>query len=227
MSVAKEQAVRMYLQFLEDPLSAVDTTQLASLEAKMSETRDPVEKLKLMTAIDGLADMAGAAIRGRFVKHALSWATSHGVKAKSFAALGVPQSVLVDAGFLLAPSQPNLTAQTSERAAQAGAATSKNELDPEPPTLPAPSERAAASPSRKNRPAVFGEAVASAILNTKKKEVFTIRQITEKTGATPATVTKTLGVLVAKGVVISVGPLQLTEGRGKAPAGYQLTSTSS
>ena len=225
MSLAQEQAVRSYLQFLEDPSSAVDPSRLGELEAKIRESHDPIEKLKLMTAIDGLADMAGATVKSRFVKSAMVWATAHGVKTKSFLSLGVPMSVLAEAGFpeispgvpLEGSSQPANSPLTSE--------APSSESDPSSPTrLVAPRHnKSVKGTGRKNRPGVSTAVVETNIFE--KKDVFTVREIVQQTGATPATVTKTLVMLVAKGTVGKMGVLE-TASRGKAPVGYQVTGKS-
>ena len=47
-----EEAVRNYLQFLEDPSKLVDAGALANLETRLAQVTDPVEQLRVLAEID-------------------------------------------------------------------------------------------------------------------------------------------------------------------------------
>jgi hypothetical protein len=76
------------------------------------------------------------------------------------------------------------------------------------------------APAFRNRaPGVKSERIRSAVLGT--SGVFTIRDITDDTHATTATVTKVVNELVQSGSVLEAGPLA-NHARGRSPMQYKV-----
>jgi hypothetical protein len=208
VSLVQEEAVRGYLKFLDDPSSAIDPKTYQDLKRKLQAATDPIEKLKLMTAIDTLAETAAELIEARFIRDAMPWAKAHGIQTKSFRALGVCAEILQRAGFTanlsdqscLEPTAPMVGAVASFASHSVG--------------------RGAAEVSRRtNREPVRVDAVRREILG--KEKVFTIREIAEGTGATVASVAKQVEVLIAARSLEDVG-LITSGGRGRAPRGFRV-----
>ena|GEM_PF-1438477 len=95
-----EHAVRLYLQHLADPSASVDQTRVRELEAEVSRTTDPLDRLRAITALERARTVDGSALRQGFVRHARAWAEAEGIAPNAFLELGVPREVLVEAGLL-------------------------------------------------------------------------------------------------------------------------------
>ncbi len=98
------EAVRSYLQWLEDPSSVRDHEAIAEAHTQATAAADPLDRLKALSRLQLLEAVDGDMFRLRFVEHAASWANANGVTPEAFMKLGVPQDVLRDAG--LVPSGP-------------------------------------------------------------------------------------------------------------------------
>lgn len=97
---AQEEAVRRYLEYVKDPASIVDASQVEKLEARLAEATDPVERLTLRGHLEAAREGNGEAVREGFGAHAKAWADDKGVTASAFEAEGVPRDVLADAGLV-------------------------------------------------------------------------------------------------------------------------------
>ncbi len=97
-----ETAVRSYLQWLEDPSSVRDHVAIAEAESASKNAKDPIERLKALSALQVLEAVDGATFRAGFVEHAAEWANENAVTAEAFATLGVPAEVLSEAGLVKA-----------------------------------------------------------------------------------------------------------------------------
>jgi hypothetical protein len=95
-----EHAVRLYLQHLADPSASVDQTRVRELEAEVSRTVDPLDRLRAITALERARTVDGSALRAGFVRHARAWAEAEGIAPNAFLELGVPREVLVEAGLI-------------------------------------------------------------------------------------------------------------------------------
>jgi len=98
-STDPEGAVRLYLMFLEDPNKLVDKGNIANLEGRLDTANDPIEKLKLITALERAKVTDGSAFEKDFISTAKSWADESGIPVSAFQELGVSDSVLNAAGF--------------------------------------------------------------------------------------------------------------------------------
>lgn len=106
MSAKKiEDGIRSYLDSLgvsQKPV--VDREAVKSLKAEIRAAKDPIAKLRLIAVLEEeqagrVPDIAGD--KAVFVAQAKAWAEAEGIPASAFQALGVPDDVLVEAGFSL------------------------------------------------------------------------------------------------------------------------------
>lgn len=100
LAESAEDAVRKYLVFLDDPASLVDADRVESLEKDLASESDPVERLKILSALERASSADGAALRSNFVKHAAGFARSENIPPTAFLSMGVPRQTLLDAGLL-------------------------------------------------------------------------------------------------------------------------------
>jgi hypothetical protein len=94
------EAVRSYLQWLEDPSSVRDHDAIAEAHAQATTAADPLERLKALSKLQTLEAVDGDLFRTRFVEHAASWAAANEVTPEAFMKLDVPRDVLEEAGLL-------------------------------------------------------------------------------------------------------------------------------
>ena len=94
-------AVRAYLDYLKDPKSIVDEDQIAKLTEELDNETDPLEQLRLASAIAGLRSGDETGVRQGFIDHAKSWADANltAGHVEAFKLLNVEPSVLREAGF--------------------------------------------------------------------------------------------------------------------------------
>jgi len=201
-----EEAVRRYLQFLEDPSKLVDTATVQTLESRLARLTDPVERLRVLAEIDRVKAVDGSDVEESFIHHARTWAESEGIPGGAFRHLGVPEDVLVRAGLVdggkrrpgrkSATTTPSRSSRGSKasRAARAGGG-----------------RRARWTPA---------EAITAWVLAT--AEPFTLADVQRGAGGSPATVRKAIDELVTGARVERLGPATGGTGRGRAPIRYQL-----
>ncbi len=97
--MSAEEAVRNYLQYLDDPDSLRDDAKIAELEAAAASAGDAIERLRALDALAKANVVDGSQVRMAFVAHAKAWADGEGIDVAAFRAMGVPADVLRDAGF--------------------------------------------------------------------------------------------------------------------------------
>ena len=107
------EAVRSYLQWLEDPSSVRDHEAIAEAHAQATTAADPLDRLKALSRLQALEAVDGDMFRARFVEHAASWATANEVTPEAFTKLEVPRDVLEDAG--LVPSRATAGTRSGKR----------------------------------------------------------------------------------------------------------------
>lgn len=122
--------MRDYLQFLRDPASMRDEHEIARLTLAVSAATDPLEELKMRSALAKAADDDGQQYRDAFVDHAKSYAESNAIAVEAFRAMGVADVDLRDAGLLssqrASPSKRRVSMETIRAAIPAGSFTSKD-----------------------------------------------------------------------------------------------------
>ncbi|MDY7106493.1 MAG: hypothetical protein S0880_35400 [Actinomycetota bacterium] len=94
-----EEAVRLYLLYLDDPAKLRDEQLIEKLEGEAEKAGDPVEKLKVLGELERAKAINGDQFRSDFVRLAHGWAEDQGVPVTAFTSMGVPQDVLAEAGF--------------------------------------------------------------------------------------------------------------------------------
>ena len=108
-----EDAIRRYLNFLEDPAKLRDEAEVQRRTLAVLEATDPIEKLKALTALERAAAVDEAALRQAFIRHAKGWADENGIGVRAFSELKVPNEVLADAGFDVPAGRPRRATPTS------------------------------------------------------------------------------------------------------------------
>jgi hypothetical protein len=98
-TVSPEAAVRLYLTFLEDPSKLVDTQEVKRLEGHIEKAKDPLDKLRAISALHRARAVDPASYAYGFVKHAKRWADEEGVPEAAFREMSVPEDVLRAAGY--------------------------------------------------------------------------------------------------------------------------------
>jgi hypothetical protein len=97
-----EDVVRTYLTALKDPSALRDDDAITSLEQRIEQTGDQIERLKLRQQLLEARSPSLDRFEEEFVTHAKAWADEQGVTAEAFASEGVPAAVLRRAGFSVA-----------------------------------------------------------------------------------------------------------------------------
>jgi hypothetical protein len=95
-----EEAVRLYLTFLENPDSLRDDEQVNQLEKKLSTVSDPLERLKTFAAIERAKTVDSETLQRNFVQHAKTWADENDVPPAAFKQARVPDDLLRQAGLV-------------------------------------------------------------------------------------------------------------------------------
>lgn len=103
MAAAKsqEEAIRRYLTYINNPDELVDQSQIETLQQKLSESHDPVERIKLRNEIERTKQPPADELEAEFVRVAKQWAEQHGISAEALRAEGVKPAVLRKAGFTI------------------------------------------------------------------------------------------------------------------------------
>lgn len=101
------EAVRSYLQWLEDPSSVRDHEAIAEAHTQATTATDPLDRLKALSRLQALEAVDGDMFRARFIEHAASWAATNDVTPEAFMKLDVPRDVLQEAGLLPTTGTPS------------------------------------------------------------------------------------------------------------------------
>ena len=192
--VTPESAVRRYLVWLADPSSAVDQDAVDKADALFAQATDPIDRLHAAAARERARAADVDAIRRDFVRHAKAYGDAEGIPAAAYRALGVPDDVLSEAGFVLPSSR-------GRRGPAAGRRTGSSS-----PALRAPS--------------IPVSQIKSVVEQMPKQ--FTLAQLAEKAGGgSPVTVRKAVDELISEGRAAKLGPDTNHIGPGRAPIVYE------
>lgn len=118
-----EDGIRSYLDSLgTSSKPVVDREAIRALKAQVRETSDPIEKLRLLGALDEeqagrVPDSEGD--KAVFVAEAKGWAESENIPVSAFQALKVPDDVLKEAGFTVTAVAARSTGTTSSGGSRA------------------------------------------------------------------------------------------------------------
>lgn len=188
-----EGAVRLYLMYLSDPESLRDEGRIKALTAEVDKAKDPIDKLRALAELERARSVDGEQFRAAFVRHAKAWADEQGVTAGAFRELGVADDVLAEAGFDVGTTRRGRGRPATRRATPSAA----------------PRQRAKAVPMDEIKRQV-----------TAMDGPFTLAEVMQRAGGSPATVRKAVEDLVESGRVEKLGPAPDHSGRGRAPTRY-------
>lgn len=99
MASTQESAVRNYLLSIRNPSALRDEDAIASLNAKLEESTDELERLQLRQQLLDSETPSLERYEDAFVEHARAWAERTGISPEAFLAEGVQPAVLRRAGF--------------------------------------------------------------------------------------------------------------------------------
>jgi hypothetical protein len=190
-----EDGIRTYLETLSTSSKPhVDREAVKALQSQIRDAKDPIQKLRLLTALDEereghVPDVEGP--KAVFIAEAKQWADTEGVSASAFQALGVPDEVLVQAGF---------DVQAARRRTVA---------------------RAASSSGSGRAPRVPLDDVLTAA--TGLGATWTLGNLARALDREPATVRNYVNKLVEAGSITEAGDDPDHDGRGRAPKIYSVT----
>ncbi len=94
-----DEAVRRYLEALEDPTKAVDWDLVDDLARRIDASDDPVERVRLRGEWRRAHEPVWEPLEQDFIQFAQRWADANGVIGDDFAAEGVPLQILDRAGL--------------------------------------------------------------------------------------------------------------------------------
>lgn len=188
-----ETAVRSYLLFLQSPEQLVDPAEIERCQQAVADAKDPIEKLKALSSLERARSVDGKSLEAGFVQHAREWADIEGVTISAFQSMGVSGDVLSSAGF--DTGAPRGRAAAGSRRSRSGGAP------------------------RTRAKAVNAETIRDHVLNI--SGTFTLAQLMEQAGGSPATVKKAIQELIEAGRVENLGADPGHSGKGRAPYRYQ------
>ncbi|QYG92424.1 hypothetical protein HC251_08190 [Iamia sp. SCSIO 61187] len=99
-SPSPEDAVRRYLQWLEDPSSILDEDAVAKAEAAVAAAPDPLARLHALADLEHARAADSEGVTEDFVAYAKDYAEAQSIPLAAFEAMGVPTEVLRQAGLL-------------------------------------------------------------------------------------------------------------------------------
>jgi hypothetical protein len=99
MASTQESAVRNYLLSIRNPSALRDEDAIATLNAKLEESIDELERLQLRQQLLDSETPSLDKYEDAFVEHAHAWADRTGISAEAFLAEGVQPAILRRAGF--------------------------------------------------------------------------------------------------------------------------------
>jgi hypothetical protein len=181
-SSAAEGAVRSFLTFLTDPDSLVDAEAVEMHQNAVEAAKDPIEKLKALSALQRARAVDPALFRSDFVRYAKTWAEAESVPASAFQQLGVPDELLQQAGIIIVGGRGRRR------------------------------KSAAAAPAATRRKAVSASQLEEGILALDGE--FTLKDVSERVGGSPATIKAAIERLEAQEKVQAAG--ERTGSRGRA-----------
>lgn len=210
-----DEAVRAYMEALQDPNTAVDWDEVEELAGQIAEATDPVRRVLLRAEWRRASDPATYMpdLEADFIAFATQWAQANRVTGDDFFYEGVPLQVLREAGLGISEE------------ARAYADTDLDDVAPEPsPEAPAESISSAApaqATETSDGPFEAGSAMDN-VYRSIGNEPFTINDLVDRADASRSTVRAVLDKLEEQGVLAELPPVD-TGTAGRSPKRYQLT----
>jgi hypothetical protein len=190
-----EDGIRSYLDSLgKSNKPVVHREAVKALQDQLRSEPDPIQKLKLLTALDEEREGHAPDLEGEkavFIAEAKAWADAEGISVAAFQALKVPDEVLVQAGFDVAAARRKVIARASSGGSSNGRA----------PRIPLEDVKVAAS---------------------KLGLTWKLTDLATALDRDAPTVRNYVNKLVSDGAVTIVGEDPGHDGRGRAPKVYTL-----
>lgn len=194
-TITPEAAVRLYLLWLEDPAKLVDEVSVRRAETAVENAKDPLDRLHALADLEHARQADGDQVQLDFVAHAKGYAEEQSIPVSAFEEMGVPRDVLGEAGFEVAR-------RGGRGRGRSGASTAR-------------------SSGRQRAQRVPLEDI-KAVVTSQMSKRFTLSELGEKAGGSPATLRKAVDDLIEAGKVKKIGPQEGYSGRGRAPTVYEL-----
>jgi hypothetical protein len=204
-----DEAVRAYMEALQDPNTAVDWDEVEELASQIAETTDPVRRVLLRAEWRRASDPATYLpdLEADFIAFATQWAQANRVTGDDFFYEGVPLQVLRESGLGISD--------------EARAYADGDVEDAATPAEDAEGALAAGDDGALFEPGSAMDKVFQAIGD----EPFTINDLVDRADASRSTVRAVLDKLEEVGQIHEVAPTD-SSAAGRSPKHYQLTRTS-
>ncbi len=194
-TVTPEAAVRLYLLWLDDPAKLVDEVSVRRAETAVENSKDPLARLHALADLEHARQADGEQVQQDFITHAKRYADEQTIPVSAFEEMEVPREVLAEAGF--------------EVGRRGGRGRGRS------------SSTGGRSPSRQRAQRVPLEDIKGVVTSQMSKR-FTLSELGEKAGGSPATLRKAVDDLIEAGKVKKIGPQEGYSGRGRVPTVYEL-----
>jgi len=135
MAGTPEEIIDSYLRYLEDPSSIVDEAKVAEAQQAVDAAESPTAKVIAISRVHRVRNADPAELIADFVSVAKSWGEANEVDPDAWKAMGVPTTVLIQAGIVdssargtsaaSAPRAKRVSAQEVEAAIPEGQFTVK------------------------------------------------------------------------------------------------------
>jgi DNA-binding transcriptional ArsR family regulator len=208
-----DEAVRAYLEALQDPNTAVDWDEVEELASQIAAATDPVNRVMLRAEWRRASDPSTYLpdLEADFIAFADQWSQANRVSADDFFYEGVPLQVLREAGMGIS-EEARAYAESDEGEVLSTAVTSSRQVPADDDDEPAP------APVSLFEPGSAMDKVHAAI----GSEPFTINDLVDRADASRSTVRAVLDKLEEAGHLAELPP-QDTGTSGRSPKRYQLT----
>lgn len=215
-----DEAVRAYLEALQDPNTAVNWDEVEELASQIAEATDPVQRVLLRAEWRRASDPATYVpdLEADFIAFAVQWAQGNRVTGDDFFYEGVPLQVLREAGM-------GISEEARAYAESEGTDVAAAEASPiVTTTMPGTSAVAGVEPvtGAGGSPFEAGSAMDK-VYAAIGEEPFTINDLVDRADASRSTVRAVLDKLEEMGRIAELEPLD-TGTAGRSPKRYQLAT---
>lgn len=212
-----DEAVRAYLEALQDPNTAVDWDEVEELASQIAQATDPVQRVLLRAEWRRASDPATYVpdLEADFIAFAAQWAQGNRVTGDDFFYEGVPLQVLREAGM-------GISEEARAYAEVEGADVGPAEVAPLASGASAALVDDAVVPGADGSPFEAGSAMDK-VYAAIGDEPFTINDLVDRADASRSTVRAVLDKLEEMGRVAELEPLD-TGTAGRSPKRYQLST---
>lgn len=218
-----DEAVRSYLEALQDPNTAVDWDEVEELASQIAEATDPVQRVLLRAEWRRASDPATYVpdLEADFIAFATQWAQGNRVTGDDFFYEGVPLQVLREAGMGISEEA---RAYAESEGTDVGAAEVERATPVTAPAAPdASMSGMAAEPVATGdggSPFEAGSAMDK-VYGAIGEDPFTINDLVDRADASRSTVRAVLDKLEEMGRIAELEPVD-TGTAGRSPKRYQL-----